>query len=106
MAIDPKRSFFANQRQRGDQLIRQIIDKHSVFFYPGAGLDWEPLGHLTHLCDTFIFCDREAQEEQVTGHFRIPGLERESMVDLGKGMMTPLADRAPLPQDIRVALDK
>ena len=34
-----------------------------TFFYPGAGLDFQPLCRLTHLFDRFILCDLSVTEE-------------------------------------------
>lgn len=36
--------------------------KSRTFFYPGAGLDFQPCCRLTHLFDRFIFCDVSVSE--------------------------------------------
>jgi len=35
-----------------------------TFFYPGAGLDFQPLFRLTHLFDRFVFCDLQISEDR------------------------------------------
>lgn len=33
-----------------------LADRRTLF-YPGCGFDWNPLRRLTHLADTFVYCD-------------------------------------------------
>ena len=40
-----------------------LNSKPHTFFYPGAGLDFQPLCRLTHLFDRFIFCDLSVSED-------------------------------------------
>jgi len=41
-----------------------------IFFYPACGHDWNPLHHFTHLCDTFVYCDYNADRDEMIGFER------------------------------------
>ena len=95
------------QRQRDAQLLVENIHerKRRVFFYPGAGHDWEPLHRLTHLCDAFVFCDFGVAAETVTGDFGLPGLTTDFIVPLDTDLLAYLSDPAWLPANIRHTLE-
>lgn len=42
----------------------QQIGSSRVFFYPACSMDWQPLHRFTHLCDTFVYCDYNAQDTE------------------------------------------
>jgi len=84
------------QRYRDSQIVLENLHKHQVFYYPGACLDWEPLRRLTHLCDTFIFCDWNVSAESVTGDFGLAGVTTDFIIPLCKEDVAYLADRNPL----------
>ena len=87
-------------------ILRRPSEGHKVFFYPGAGRDWESLRHLTHLCNTFIFCDWGVTPDSVTGDFDIPGLALDFIEPLGQDKVDELSSRLHLPADIRVMLGR
>jgi hypothetical protein len=87
-----RKRIIETQRQRDAQLILENIQERPVFFYPGAGLDWEPLHRLTHECSVFVYCDWETQAGAVTGEFQLPGLKTEFIVPLGQGTVRDLSD--------------
>ena len=121
MAEDPKRVFIRateaacytdapkylserrmkTQRQREVQLVLESLHEHRVFYYPGAGQEWEPLRRLTHLCDTFIFCDWNVTQERVDGDFGLGGVATDFIIPLCKEDVTYLTDLGPLPHSIR-----
>ena len=35
-----------------------------TFFYPACDVDWQPLHRFTHLCDTFVYCDMQADSKR------------------------------------------
>ena len=89
------------QRQREAQLVLENLHEHRVFYYPGAGQEWEPLRRLTHLCDTFIFCDWNVAAESVTGDFGLVGVVTDFIIPLCKEDVAYLTDLQPLPRRIR-----
>jgi hypothetical protein len=121
MAEDPKRVFIRSaevacytgapkhlgerrtrtQRQREAQLVLENLHEHRVFYYPGSGQEWEPLRRLTHLCDTFIFCDWNVAAESVTGDFGLADVETDFIIPLCKEDVAYLIDLQPLPRRIR-----
>ena len=121
MAEDPKRVFRAaaeqgqfraagealrerrtkTQRQRDAQFVLESLHEHRVFYYPGSEREWEPLRRLTHLCDTFIFCDWNVTADGVTGDFGLDNVTTDFIVPLCKEDVAYLADPNPLPHGIR-----
>ena len=95
------------KHQRDAQLVLETMHegKPRVFFYPGAGHDWEPLHRLTHLCDTFIFCDFGVAAASVAGDFGLPGLRTDSIVPLDADTVTYLSDPTSVPDNIRHNLE-
>jgi hypothetical protein len=91
------------QRQREAQLVLENLHEQRVFYHPGARLEWEPLRRLTHLCDTFIFCDWNVAAESVTGDFGLAGVETDFnfIIPLCKEDVAYLTDLQPLPRRIR-----
>src|ERR1035437_417809 len=89
------------QRQRDAQLVLENLHEHRVFYYPGSGQEWEPLRRLTHLCDTFIFCDWNVAAEKVTGDFDLAGVKKDFIIPLCKEDVAYLTDLQPLPRRIR-----
>ena len=89
------------QRYRDAQFVLENLRKHRVFYYPGAWIDWEPLLDLTHLCDTFIFCDWNVTEESVTGDFGLAGVTTDFIIPLRKEDVAYLADLGTLPRSVR-----
>src|ERR1035437_333411 len=89
------------QRQREAQLVLENLHEHRVFYYPGSGQEWEPLRRLTHLCDTFIFCDWNVAAESVTGDFDLAGVVTDFIIPLCKEDVAYLADRNPLPRSVQ-----
>ena len=124
MALDPKQVFFEGipfeaapthlservvqtQRYRDAQVVLENLHEHQVFYYPGAGNDWEPLRRLTHLCDTFIFCDWNEAAESVTGDFGLAGVTTDFLIPLRmkeKEDMAYLADRKSLPRSLQAGV--
>jgi hypothetical protein len=82
--------------RRQPQVILENISEHRVLFYPGAGLDWEPIHRLTHQCDTLIFCDWETNPDVVNDRFAVPGLRTQIVVPLDTETITRLADASRL----------
>ena len=89
------------QRQRDAQLVLENLHKHQVFYYPGASHDWKPLRRLTHLCDTFIFCDWHGDAESVTGDFGLAGVATDFIFPLRMEDAAYLADPSPLPCSVQ-----
>lgn len=89
------------KRQRDAQLVLENLHEHRVFYYPGSGQEWEPLRRLTHLCDTFIFCDWNVAAESVTGDFGLADVETDFIIPLCKEDVAYLIDLQPLPRRIR-----
>jgi hypothetical protein len=89
------------QRQQDAQLVLENLHERRVFYYPGSGQEWEPLRRLTHLCDTFIFCDWNVAAESVTGDFGLAGVETDSIIPLCKEDVAYLANRNPLPRSVQ-----
>jgi len=91
------------QRWRDAQVLLENLHEQKIFFYPGAYChDWEPLHRLTHLCDTFIFCDWAVAAEDVTGDFHLPGVETDDpIIPLGNDDVAYLANVDALPYRIR-----
>ncbi len=90
-----------NKLRRDAELLLENISGQRVFFYPGAGHDWEPLHRLTHLCDTFIFCDWVVSAKSVIGDFKLPGLTTDFIGPLHNDIVEHLSDRRQLPPNIR-----
>ena len=89
------------ERQRDAQLVLENLHEHRVLYYPGARQEWEPLRRLTHLCDTFIFCDWNVAAESVTGDFGLAGVVTDFIIPLCKEDVAYLTDLGPLPHSIR-----
>jgi hypothetical protein len=70
------------QHQREAQVLLETLGKHTACFYPGCGLDWGPLGHLTPLCDTFVFCDWSRLADDIIVGDQFGGLQCEFLVNL------------------------
>ena len=88
------------QCQRDAQIVLNNLHDHQVFYYPRALEDWGQLRHLTHLCDTFIFCDWNVAAKIVTGDFNLPGLRADSIVPLETDTVAYLSNSAALPANI------
>ena len=94
------------QRQRDAQLVLENLGEHRVFYYPGSEREWEPLRRLTHLCDTFIFCDWNVTADGVTGDFGLDNVTTDFIFPLCKEDVAYLADPNPLPHSIRLGVQE
>jgi len=78
-----------------------------IFFYPACDKDWNPLHRFTHLCDTFVYCDYNAQDAEFGDchrlmYDRIPqgvGLEVRRISNLHAHTVTELAAPDGQPDD-------
>lgn len=93
-------------RQRTAQRLLENIHEHQVFYYPGAGTDYEPLRRLTHVCDTFIFCDPGVVSDHVCGDFKFSGLATEFVVPLTREDLEYLTEKTALPSRLAARLQK
>jgi len=70
----------------------ESLKKSKILFYPGAGMDFTPLECLADLCDTFVFCDWQVDEDVVrdrVGGLDLPGYAEPEITTLTVNDLCP-----------------